>query len=643
MPPPKHLTSNGQEFKLQRSVRLEGNPLPAHALSLLGEAGLRLSLEGAGVIISSIVDSIPGAYDYELAGYPAEGYRLAVGADTIRIEALNPTGLLRAVQTLRQLAQDCGDAIEGVEITDWPAFKLRGWMHDAGRSYISPDTIKMHIDLLSRFKVNTFHWHLTENQAFRMGSRQYPQLNSPQSMTRHAGMYYTADDMRAVEKYADERGVTVIPELDMPGHSEAFVRAMGHDMQSEQGVAELLVLIDEICDAFPNAPYIHIGGDEKPIVYPDFLKMMIRKVHSRGKRVAVWNPIRGVKVSADMNVDLVTLWSTAGRKVPGVPNVDMRYNYANHFDVFSDIAGIYLSDIYYSERGDSALAGEISAYWNDRKQPGTRDIVRSNNMYAAAIASAERAWKGGGAEYIETRGVMIPAEGPEFDEFADWERRFLYHKNHTLPADEIPYVRQSDVRWHIVGPYANGGNADAVFPPENSLDNLPDSLILEAVGAAPVLRHAWGKIVPAYLTDAGSDCTAYAYTYVFSPSDRDAGALIEFQNYSRSEVDLAPDAGAWDRKGSRLWLNDIEILPPEWVNSGMAITHETNLANENFIARPPARVRLRKGWNKVFVKLPYVKADGVRLNKWMFTFVLTDPEGRDALPDIVYSPRRELR
>ncbi|MBQ5627276.1 MAG: hypothetical protein IIU97_04115, partial [Bacteroidaceae bacterium] len=104
----------------------------------------------------------------------------------------------------------------------------------------------------------------------------------------------------------------------------------------------------------------------------------------------------------------------------------------------------------------------------------------------------------------------------------------------------------------------------------------------------------------------------------------------------------APDAGKWDRKGSRIWLNDTEILPPTWDNTGVGINNEVDLKNENFTARKPIQVTLQEGWNKVFIKLPYVGASGVRLNKWMFTFVLTDLEGKNAVDGLIYSPSKRL-
>lgn len=569
-----------------------------------------------------LVDSIAGAYDYPLAGYPNEAYRIAVGPDSVRVEAVTPTGVIRAEQTLAQMREERPDSLPVGVITDWPAFKLRGYMHDSGRSYVPVDMLVRHIELLSRFKVNTFHWHLTENQAWRLHIDSHPELTADSAMTRHRGQYYTREDVRRVMEAANRCGVVVIPEIDMPGHSAAFERATGLDMQSEEGMAVLRDVLREVADMFAESPYIHIGADEKQIHNPDFLPSMTEFVHSLGKRVVCWNPIHGVKIDPSLGFDMTQMWSTAGKAVKGIPNIDCRYNYTNHFDVFADLVGIYKSNIYYRDRGDAEIAGTISAPWNDRLLPTADDIVRQNNFYANVLASAERAWKGGGERYIEQGGVTLPSEGPEYEEFSDFERRLLYHKDHTLSGEPIPYVRQSDVRWLVTG---------------------PDGRQHTATGAGVYLRHTWGDIVPALLDSARLGQTASAMTYVWSDKDQDCGALIEFQNYSRSERDVAPEAGRWDRKGSRVFLNGKEIMAPDWRNAGIAsVDHELPLADENFTARRPVKVHLRKGWNRVDLYLPYAQSPGVRLNKWMFTFVLTDSDGRNALPGIIYDPHADL-
>lgn len=647
LPRPQQLEATGaQAFGLGRAVRID-DPTGCQVLKNFFESQGGVTEDASAPLVKvDVVESIGGTYDYTLEGFPAEGYRMTIETDAIAIQVLTPTGAIRAAQTLAQLAEgyEGTPALETLTMTDWPAFKLRGWMHDVGRSFVSVDEIKKELDLFSRFKVNTFHFHLTENQAWRFEVKKYPNLTSASSMTRFAGLYYTQEQCKEIEAYAAERGIVVIPEIDMPGHSEAFERAMGHSMQTDQGVAELQDILEEVAAVFTRAPYIHIGADEKAITYANFLKTMTDKVHSLGKKVVVWNPISGVTISKDAGFDMTQMWSTAGRQVAGMANIDCRYNYTNHFDVFADLVGIYKSSIYYQDKGSAEVAGTISAYWNDRKTPTQTDIIRQNNMYANVLASAERAWIGGGKQYIEEGGTTLPNSGEEFEEFADWERRFLFHKDNSLKDESIPYVKQTNVRWRITDAFPNGGDKDLRLPPET--EGLQDSYIYNgatygtgmATGAGIYLRHTWGGIIPTYFSDPQTNTTAYAWTYVYSPVAQTAGALIEFQNYGRSEKDTAPDAGNWDRKGSRIWVNDAEVLPPAWTNSGKTITNEVDLGNENFTARAPEQIQLKQGWNKVFIKLPYVAADGVRLNKWMFTFVLTDPEGRDALDGLIYSP-----
>lgn len=653
LPKPQQITvhTGTPAFSLGREIAIQSaEPHPA-LIRFFTEHGCSMNSKAKAIVRVEQVTNIAAAHRQNLPGYPEEAYMLKVTPNLIEIKVLSATGVIRAAQTLTQLAEGYKKkpAIETLSLTDWPAFKLRGYMHDVGRSFIRFEELKKEIDLLSRFKINTFHFHLTENQAWRFEIKAYPQLTSSAAMKRFPGQYYTQEQCTELERYAAERGVILIPEIDMPGHSEAFRRAMGHSMQTDEGVAELQTILDEVVRTFPKAPYIHIGADEETITYPDFLKIMTDKIHASGKKVIVWNPIRGVNITKEAGFDMTQMWSTGGRVVPGIPNIDCRYNYVNHFDVFADVVGIYKSNIYYSDKGTDEVAGAITALWNDRKTASETDIIRQNNLYANALATAERAWLGGGKQYIESGGTTLPNTGDEYEEFCDWERRFLFHKAHSLRGESIPYVKQTHIRWRITDAFPNGGNADMQFPPETEGPQKTytyNGITYQtgvATGAAVYLRHTWGPIIPTYFSTPQTHTTAYAWTYVYSPKRQKAGALIEFQNYGRSERDTAPESGQWDRKGSHIWINDIEILPPSWDNTGVAVNgdYEVLLKNENFTARPPLLLELKKGWNKVFMKLPY-NPNGLRLTKWMFTFVLTDQEGNQALEGLVYSPDKSI-
>lgn len=654
LPRPQQITvpAKQKSFKLNRAVRLS-DPTDCAVLKQFFEAhgGITDDVSAPWVTVEQ-VPVLPGTHDYELPGFPNEGYAMTVSSDHIRITVVTPTGTLRAAQTLAQLAEGYKKtpAIEALVMTDWPAFKVRGFMHDVGRSFISVDEIKKELDLLARFKVNVFHFHLTENQAWRFEVKRYPQLTSAASMTRFPGMYYTQEQCRDIERYARERGILVIPEIDMPGHSQAFERAMGHSMQTDAGVAELQHVLEEVTDVFAYSPYIHIGADEVHITYPGFVSIMKDKIHALGRKVMVWNP-SGTTITRESGFDVTQLWAPAGQKDKGLPvegliNINSRYHYTNHHDVFADLIGTYKSNVFGRTQGSPEMAGVISATWNDRKLPAQEDILRQNNFYATVLAATSRAWMGGGRTYLDEGGTCLPGSGSEYEDFADWEARFLFHKVHSLKHEPIAYVRQANVHWRITDAFPNEGDADKIFPPET--EGLQDNYVYqnrryatgEATGAAVYLRHTWHGNLPSYYENPQRNTTAYAWTYVYSPKKQTVGALIEFQNYARSETDVAPEPGRWDRKGSRIWVNDEEVLPPLWQNTGKRINNEVLLMNENLTARPPVRLNLRKGWNKVLLKLPY-NPNGLRLAKWMFTFVLTDTEGHSAVEGLVYSPDKQ--
>ena len=162
-----------------------------------------------------------------------------------------------------------------------------------------------------------------------------------------------------------------------------------------------------------------------------------------------------------------------------------------------------------------------------------------------------------------------------------------------------------------------------------------------ATGAGIWLRHIWHPTVPSFFSSPADNQTAYAWTYVYSPVEQQVGAQIEFYNYSRSGSEMGPIAGQWDRRGSKVWLNDVEIPAPEWQQADQSIPqdHSTlGLTNENFTARPVVQLTLKQGWNKVFMRLPHVNKGGTGRDKWQFTFVFTDTEGKNAVDGLIYSP-----
>lgn len=641
LPKPQLYKDTGKNFTMGK-VKLSTPVLRPEWEVFIMNAGGEIVEHSSSVIEVELVPSIEEA---RLNG--AEAYRLSVSNKRIKIEAVTEQGVYWAMQTLRQLERKKGkrSSVAGCEIVDWPAFRIRGFMQDVGRSYISMEELKREIEILSRFKINVFHWHLTENQAWRLESKIFPMLNDSVNTIRMPGKYYTLEEARDLVDFCKKHQVLLIPEIDMPGHSAAFVRAFRHDMQSPEGMKILKLLLDEVCETF-DVPYLHIGTDEVEFTNPHFVPEIVAYVRSKGKKVISWNPGWHYKPG---EIDMTHLWSYRGKAQPGIPAIDSKFHYLNHFDVFGDIVALYNSRIYDQVEGSEDIAGTILALWHDRLIDNEWNLVIENGLYPNMLAIAERAWRGGGTEYFDGLGTILPPEDTEaFKEFADFEKRMLWHKEHTFKGYPFAYVKQTNVKWNITDAFPNGGDMDKVFPPEQELKDIYHYNgntygVRQAIGAGIYLRHVWGDMVPAFYADPKENHTAYAYTWVYSPKDQEVGLWAEFQNYSRSEMDLAPLPDKWDYKGSRIWINDREILPPVWTATHKVKSYEVPLGNENCVGRVPLAVHLNKGWNKVFLKLPIgkFKMAETRLVKWMFTAVFVTPDGERAVEGLIYSPDKQ--
>lgn len=566
----------------------------------------------------------------EGAKFQEEAYHLLITKKGILLEATTPKGMYWGRQTLEQLKTTKNKKIylPQCEITDWPAFRIRGFMHDVGRSFIPVEELKREISLLSRYKINVFHWHLTENQAWRLECKKYPQLNAPENMEREKGKYYTLEEACQLVEFCKQHQVLLIPEIDMPGHSAAFERTFKTDMQSEKGTQILKDIIDEVCATF-DVPYLHIGTDEVQFTNPDFVPMMVKYIRDKGKKVISYNPGWNYKPG---EIDMTQLWSYRGKAQKGIPAIDCRYHYANHFDTYADLVAMFNSRIYNQPEGSDDLAGSIVAFWNDRYIDNTPQLLAENNFYPYMLTLAERAWRGGGNCYFDGKGTLLWEDEPEqLAAFKEFEDRLLWQKNTWLKEVPFPYVRQTQSEWQITDAFPNGGDLNKVFPPEEKEDSVyqyegKTYKTRKIIGNGIYLRHVWGTLVPGFYANPQENHTAYATRWIYSPKERKTKLALEFQNYSRSESDLAPRQGTWDYKCSRAWLNGKEIMPPVWENTNTERSNEITLKNENYMSRPAIDITLKKGWNKLMLKLPVGKFSSkeTRLVKWMFTVALVD-------------------
>ena len=310
VPYPNHLeTGRGTYRVTDRPVTCDSRTDERTQRAVVGFAA-RLATVTGGTNPVTVADEVPasGIRFVTDESLPAEGYELNVDGEGIEVRASQFPGFLYALQSLEQLlpaavygtepAPDAAWEVPCVKIADAPRFAYRGMHLDVARHFFSVDEVKRYIDVMAI--LNTLHWHLTDDQGWRIEIKRYPELTAVGSIRKATvvrkewgtydgtpyGGFYTQDEIRDVVKYAADRGVTVIPEIDLPGHMLAALTAypeLGctggpYEVWGRWGVADDVLcpgrektfeflegVLTEVMELFPSE-YIHIGGDECPKV-----------------------------------------------------------------------------------------------------------------------------------------------------------------------------------------------------------------------------------------------------------------------------------------------------------------------------------------------------------------------------------------
>lgn len=392
-----------------------------------------------------------------------ESYVLSVSSKGIRITG-DEAGLFYGMRTLQQLMDQYGDTIPCLTVKDAPRFEWRGLMLDCGRYFYSVEYIKNYIDLLSRFKMNRFHWHLTEDAGWRIEIKSHPELTATAAWRNTTqknwdgyqdnipnGGYYTQKQVREIVKYAQDRHVTIVPEVDLPGHTQCVIAAhpelgcTGDKVQVPTtwrvkdevlciGNPETLELIKdilaELIDMFPS-DYIDIGGDEAPVKHwlncPKCQEMMKREgmkdarelqswltarmgefCEARGRKILGWDEIlEGAELSKSA---AVMSWrgvkggikaSAAGHKVVMAPNNYMYIDYYQSDDYehepFNIGGWLTLEKVYSYEPFDASMTEEQCSYILGVQANLWCEFVHGDNLasymtYPRALAVAEVGW-----------------------------------------------------------------------------------------------------------------------------------------------------------------------------------------------------------------------------------------------------------
>lgn len=450
IPQPQQLQLREGAFRLDRNVRIAA-PNDARSREIAdflrgaigSDAGIALAKKGNGKVIELLLDP-------DVAG--EEAYRVTVAKNRITLAASHHRGLFWAVQTLRQLLPaepGTGSvSIPAMRIEDTPQFSYRGHMLDVSRHFMPVEFVKKQIDLLSYYKLNTFHWHLTDDQGWRIEIRKYPKLTevgawrTESDGTRYGG-FYTQDQIREVVEYARLRNIAVIPEIEMPGHASAALASYPElsclkqpiDVPNVWGVIKDVYcvgdeftfefienVLDEVIALFP-APYVHIGGDEVPKdrwresassqkrmrdeglkdeheLQSYFVKRIQRYLAGKGKTLIGWDEI--LEGGADRNA-VVEVWRGDAEGAKALANGNKIIS-AGPFYLDSSLGSLTLEKVYNTEIVPAAYApyrgqvlGAEAPLWTERVTPANAETL----LYPRLIALAEIAWNAGKRDYPE--------------------------------------------------------------------------------------------------------------------------------------------------------------------------------------------------------------------------------------------------
>lgn len=426
----------------------------------------------------------PAGISLRLGGDPRlgdQGYELAVSQAGVILRARSAAGLFAGAQTVRQLLADKVEStvpvpgpwrVPGGQVVDYPRFPYRGAMLDVARHFFSVDQVRRYIDQIALYKINHLHLHLTDDQGWRIEIRSWPRLAAYGGSTQvggGAGGYYSQDDYRALVAYAASRHVTIVPEIDMPGHTNAALAC--YPELSPDGVAPALYtgvevgfsslhtrsettyrFVDDVLGelaALTPGPYLHIGSDEAKATtsadHRHFVDRVLPLVARRGKQVAGWHELLGAVPPSSA---LIQYWGrddthpglaeAAGRGNPIVLSpasrayLDMKYDASNALGLawagFVDVADAYDWDPggFLRDVPEHAVLGVEAPLWSETLTTSA-DIERM--AFPRLPAIAELGWSPRETHDWTAFRLRLAAQGPR------WAAMGLtYH-----PSDQVPW------------------------------------------------------------------------------------------------------------------------------------------------------------------------------------------------------------
>ena len=580
-----------------------------------------------------------------------EGYTLIVSEKGVEISAGEFSGFFNALQTVRQLIRKDNKkySMPYCRIKDAPAFPVRGLMLDVGRNYMSVPFLKSVVRRLSHYKINVLHLHLSDDPGWRVEVKKYPELTVETSFwpTRQPGKFYTQEDIKSICDFCDSLNIRVIPEIDMPGHSAAFRKAIGKDMQPPEGMQVLKEALDEIIPLFKDSLF-HIGSDEVHFKMKEFMPEMIRYVRSKGKQVVVWYP----GYAPDSNA-VRMCWGEyeAGYSLDkSAPYIDCNGFYMDWMDSQGGVLQTFFQYPCEVPQARGKALGSEMCVWTDGVISSDERILLQYPFYPTMLTFSERIWRGS-REKRRDLVANLPAKGTKaWEAFNEFEDRLIYHRDRYFKSIPFAYVKQSEMKWRLIGPFNHHGINDTSFEPEKVIKEKyivrKDTLTWNdtvAYGGEIQIRTLYAMFnmhrnqyrldfLPTVMSSSvgKKDGTCYALTRIKSPKNQEVYLMFGLNGmWGHSggyRSARAPEHGSWDFSGGDVWLNGIRVLPPSrwpfeslpWTGWGKGRI-EVPLTEEGYFFRPPVKIKLRKGVNEILVRTVFGhwKGDNGQ-RKWQF-------------------------
>lgn len=588
-----------------------------------------------------------------------EAYKLVVSDDKVVISAGEFAGFFNALQTLRQLVKETPDAYElpNCVINDSPAFSIRGIMLDVGRNYASAPFIKEVVRKLSYYKINLLHLHLTDDPGWRIEVKNMPELTAPSTYwkTRQPGKYYTQDELSALDVYCSTLNMRVVPEVDMPGHSAYFEKATGLKLQTPEGMAALQKALDEVIPLFKDSLF-HIGSDEVRFEMDDFMPEMIKYIRSKGKEVVTWYPGYSPDKKA---VRMCWGENEAGHILDkSAQYIDSNGFYMDYMDSQGGMLQTFFQQPCEVPAGNENALGSIMCVWTDGALSSEKRLLEQYPFYPCMLTFAERIWRGAKEKRRDLMAQFPSAGTLAWTAISEFEDRLVYHRDHYFRHIPFPYVKQADIKWRLIGPFDHQGVNDRSFEPEKIIkktytwnDTVFKWTESPVYGGEVQIRSFyamfnahqgkyrldhWPTTMSPLVGKEGGTC--YAVTYIKSPVEQDVYLMFGLNGmWGHSggyRTARAPEQGSWDFSGGDIWLNDERVSPPHWPFESLPWTGwgqgriEIPLTEEGYFYRPPVKIKLKKGLNKVLVRSVFGHwkgDDGQR--KWQFCCIPVQWDG----------------